>query len=59
MQFKSSGTEMDQPLDGKLKAKYTDSWGKKNIIHIFFFIIILFIPNFCLLNELVKYISGP
>jgi len=25
MQFKRSGTEMDQPLDGRLKPKNTDS----------------------------------
>jgi len=32
MQFKRPGTEMDQPLDGGLKPKYTNSWGTKNII---------------------------
>jgi len=33
MQFKRSGTEMDQLLDRRLKPKYTDSWGTKNIIN--------------------------
>jgi len=33
MQFKRSRTEMDQPLDERLKPKYTDSWGTKNIIN--------------------------
>ena len=33
MQFKRSGTEMDQSLDGGLKPKNTNSWGTKNIIN--------------------------
>jgi len=33
MQFKRSGTGMDQSLDGGPKPKNTDSWGTKNIIN--------------------------
>jgi len=28
MQFKTSGTEIDQSLDGGLKPKSTNSWGQ-------------------------------
>jgi len=32
MQFKMSGTEMDQALNVGLKPKFVDSWKTKNII---------------------------
>jgi len=33
MQFKTSGTKMDQYSDEGLKPKFTDNWGTKNIIN--------------------------